>query len=669
MTQQALPSLSPWEVDMNPEQLAVIRHVTGPIRVLAQAGSGKTRALVHRIARLVEVEHVDPDLILAVTFSKKAADEMNVRLKKLGIAGARVGTWHSLCLEILKTDETEWATWEVDEKDRAKYFVKEAIGYKFLDWKNADLGQVCRFIGRCKANLFAPRDQGALDLAQKEGGWNGEKLIKAYEISQSLIEERGLLTFDDFLVFVHRHLTRNEQARRKWAGRWTFMLQDEAQDANLAQVEIAKLLASGHRNYMVVGDVAQAIYGFRGSTPVYLHEFDKDWPDAVTVTMNRNYRSGDEIVKVANNIIRPASIRLPEDMIAERRVPGEVRIVESTDYDAEADTLVKIVQDHTRTGEGDFDDVTALFRTNAQSRALEEALLKARIPYVVVGGSSFYERREVKDLLAYLRVAAECDDEGDGVKRCINSPFRFLGMKFVDKLMDMAKDRNNDWPSLVLETAKGAGIQGRQRESARDWAELIVRLTNIIRAKGPEAQPGKLLSFIVQRTNYLEWLKKEEGEESIESSHVANVHELIRVAERFTTVETLLEYIAENLAASKKQRKDKQAGGDRVLLMSIHRSKGLEWPIVFVAGMEEGSLPHYKGDPEEERRLAYVAATRARDTLILSYVRNKATKEGISEATPSHFLSDAGLLAFDPQGEDSGMPIDPETVDGGLAEE
>jgi len=644
LEQQSLPTLSPWEVDMNPEQLAVIRHVTGPVRVLAQAGSGKTRAAVHRIARLVEIEHIDPALILAVTFSKKAADEMNTRLKKLGVHDARVGTWHSLCLEILKTDGTQWAEWEIDEKDRAKVLVKEAIGYKFLDWKNADLGQVRKFIGFCKANLWAADSEEALAYAKKIGSWQAEKFVSAFKISQKLIEERGILTFDDFLVFVHQHLTSSEEVRRAWAGKWKFVLQDEAQDANFAQCEIAKLLAKDHRNYMVVGDVAQSIYGFRGSSPIYLHEFEKEWPDAVTITMNRNYRSGDAIVEVANNIIRPATVRLPEDMIAERKVAGDVEIQEAVDYDAEAENFVRIIKDHTGTGEGDYDDITALFRTNAQSRALEEALLKARIPYVVVGGASFYERREVKDLLSYFRVAAERDDEGDAVKRCINAPFRFLGAKFTERLMNDAKDRGNNWPELVRATSQGTGIQSRQRASAEDWANIVTRVGGWIKQGGDDSKPAAVLSFIVRHTDYTGWLKKEEGDETEDSSHVENVHELIRVAERFATVNDLLDYIDDNVNAAKRQRKDKQAGGDRVLLMSIHRSKGLEWPIVFVAGCNEGSLPLRKADEEEERRLAYVAATRARDRLILSYVRNRATKEGISEVDASRFLRDSGRL-------------------------
>lgn len=639
MTQTSLAGLSPWERDMNLEQLAVIRHVDGPCRVLAQAGSGKTRALVHRIARLINVENVDPEAILAVTFSKKAADEMNHRLRGLKVRDARVGTWHSLCLEILRTDKTEWAEWQIDEKGSAQFMVKDAIGFKFLDWKNADLGKVIKFIGICKANLWTPSSPEAIAHAGGE-----TKYLKAYEISQKLIEERALLTFDDFLVFVHRHLTRDPEALAKWQAKWRYMLQDEAQDANRAQNEIAKLLARGHRNYMVVGDTAQSIYGFRGSSPLFLHDFEKEWVDAKTITMNRNYRSGDSIVDTANKIIKPATVRLPEDMIAERHVTGKVETFEAVDHEAEANRFVDIIKEHTRMGDGDYSDITALFRTNAQSRALEEALLKARIPYVIVGGSSFYERREVKDLLAYLRVAAERDEEGDGVKRCINAPFRYLGQAFVARLMDSKADRGNNWPSLVVETATGAGIQRRQRASAEEWAELITKLCHQIAMKDENSKPRALLSFVINQTGYIDWLKKDQGDESEDSSHISNVHELVRVADRFENVNQLLDYIEENIGAAHKQRKDKQAGGDRVLLMSIHRSKGLEWPIVCVVGLQEGTMPLKRGDPEEERRLAYVAATRARDRLILTYVRNLATKEGINEAKPSRFLFDAGLV-------------------------
>jgi DNA helicase-2/ATP-dependent DNA helicase PcrA len=343
-------------------------------------------------------------------------------------------------------------------------------------------------------------------------------------------------------------------------------------------------------------------------------------------------------------------------MIPMRGEAGKVDARCFSDYDDEARGFARWVMEHRAEG-GGWADCTALFRTNAQSRAFEEALLGERVPYVVVGGASFYERREVKDLLSYLRVAAEMDREGDAVKRCINAPFRFLGTAFVERVMGTAAGMHGvDWTDVVRSVASQAGIQSRQRASAEAWATLIAGLRKRIAESDamdaiecpPEvpkvtvAGPAELLNDLVHQTGYIAWLEKEEGEESIESSHAANVRELIRVAARFRTVRELLTYIEENIAASKRQRKGSQ--GDRVLLMSIHRAKGLEWPKVWVAGMNQDVLPHHRGEPEEERRLAYVAVTRARDELVCGYVRTVATRKGNKKLPPSRFLVDAGLV-------------------------
>jgi len=649
--------------NMNPEQVEVIAHDDGPIKVDAGAGSGKTRALVHRIARLVHDKGVDPSRIMAVTFSKKAADEMNKRLRDLGVTTDAVGTWHAWCLRVLKEDRTEWAGWQVDESDRARFVLKDVLGYKYMDWKDADLGKVRRFIGWCKAHLWTPDHVEAMDFARTEfGPFNGRRAIEAFNTYNIMLNERGLLTFDDFLVFCHKHFASDDYNRARWAAKYDYCLQDEVQDENWAQKTLMAMLVAEHMNIMVVGDVAQSIYGFRGSKPDYLAQFEQEFAGAKIVNMRRNYRSGDRIVDVANKIIQPGEFRGP-DMIAERGVEGQVLCTRYVDFDEEARAFADWCVANVIENGGTWADSTALFRTNAQSRALEEALLSKKIPYIVVGGASFYERREVKDLLAYLRIAADMDREGDSVKRCINAPFRYLGAKFVEKVTDRAvasRPQNAaQWTNVIMEVAESERIQQRQKSSAREWCDIIAHLhremypeqydirgEDGLSTKKP-AKPSDMLNDVIHRTRYLDWLQKEEGEESIESSHAANVRELVRVAERFATVQELITYIEEQIASSKKQRKDGQAGGNTVLLMSIHRSKGLEWPRVWVVGCNEGILPHRMGDPEEERRLAYVAATRARDALMLSYVQNAATRAGVKKLDPAGFLSDAGLVEVD----------------------
>lgn len=660
LSKRSEASLPVWERGMNAEQLEAINHGHGPLRLLAAAGSGKTRVVVHRIMRLVQAEHVDPGAILAVTFSKKAALEMNDRLEQLGCEGARVGTWHSLCLQILREDRTEEGSWTIEDSGRGtstKPILKDVLGYRGMNWAGADFNAIKSFIGKCKANLFDPDSQGAKDLATQIFRFNAGRACEAFDRYNCQIREKCLLTFDDYLVFTAKHLE-NEDTRRAWASRWDYLIQDEAQDANFAQKTIANLLARDHQNYMAVGDVFQAIYGFRGSTPAFLADFESEWTDAKTIWLGRNYRSGAKIIDAANGIVRPARVPgyEPRDMIASRGVDGTAVAHVSEDLDGEAVSFVTWVKELTRTGENTYGDITALFRTNAQSRALEEQLLGARIPYVVVGGTSFYERTEVRALLGYLRVAAECGEIED-IKRCINAPFRFLGHAFVDRVM-AAADGGADinWTLLVDRVAQQAGLQARQRASAADWCRLIddaserIRIAqrpNASEAEKDRARPTTILGDIVRVTRFIEWLTKEEGEESIESSGAANIREMIRVAARFPTVRELIAYVDGTIRAAKKQREGGQAGGDRVLLMSVHRSKGLEWPHVWVSGFNEMILPHVRGDEEEERRIAYVAATRARDSLVLSYVRTLATRAGIKDAQPSRFLRDTGLIEPD----------------------
>lgn len=415
--------MSRWFAGLNPEQASVVAHERGPIAVLAGAGSGKTKTLVARIGRLIETG-VDARRILAVTFSKKAADDMNAKIAEKGVRGARVGTWHSLCYQILRDDRTRYAEWQIDQKDRHKTIVKQAMGYKHVDWKDGDLGEVRRFLGWCKANLWGAESEEAREEARRRFPSAAPLALDVYRVVETLLEEAGLLTFDDMLVRAHEHL-QDEPTRRRWAGRWLHVMQDEAQDANAAQVALADMLARDHRNYMIVGDPAQSIYGFRGSSPEYLTAFAEKW-GARVVCMNRNYRCGADIVQAANGAIRPAAVRLPEDLRPELPIRGAVRLVGAADLDDEAQELAAHVEAHVE-DRGAFADFCALFRTNAQSRAIEEALLSRKIPYVVIGGCIFYERKEVRDLLAYLRVAAGRDEDGEELRRCINAPFRYLG--------------------------------------------------------------------------------------------------------------------------------------------------------------------------------------------------------------------------------------------------
>lgn len=675
---------------LNPEQLEVAQHDRGPLIVGAVAGSGKTTALVRRVGYLVQARGVGGDRILALTFSVKAAKEMNERLWKLvPDSGARIGTFHSLGFQFVREELRLDKDWEVDDRDRYRTVVKDALGFRGMKWDAADLTAVLQYIGLCKAMCAPAATDSARDVAEEYyaeqpcGQRTPSLLAEAYFRAEELRQERRMLTYDDMLLETWKSLDGDPTIRARWAAKWDYVLQDECQDENLVQREIARMLAEPHGNYMVVGDPAQAIYGFRGSDPTGMLEFEAKW-SARVVHMNRNYRSGRAIIKVANRVLESMSegTHLGMTMQAERDYDGQVDVRHESDADSEAESVAQ------RMGELGADgtqwrDMVVLYRTNAQSRALEERLLGARIPYVVVGGTNFYDRKEVKDLVAYLRLAAGRGG-WDDVRRCLNAPFRYLGRAFLDKV-EMAgesAETGESWTSIVRELADGAGgLQQRQRVSAHEWAELVEAMARAIddhRKKLAEwqaaregmtdaqmvkaglevprpnlpndddeiqterflAAPERLIENLLDETGYIKWLTRDEGTESPENNRVSNVRELVRAAGRFTTVDALLDYIDETVRASKASRGGEQEAPDRVTLMSIHRSKGLEWPAVFVVGCSEKILPHGRGDLDEERRLFYVACTRARDYLHLSSV---AAIGETGNLPPSRFLAEAGL--------------------------
>jgi len=653
---------------LNPEQTEVVLHDKGPLLAVAVAGAGKTAAIVRRMAYLVKVRGVAPNRILAVTFSRKGADEMNERLVSLiGETEARVGTFHSLAYEILRKEGMADG-WNVDDRDRYRICVKDAVGYKELNWKVADVTLIVDFVGKCKAALARPDAPEAEEIARgfyrkaPSAKTVPSMLLRAYHRAEELRKDRRLLTFDDMLFDAVEAFQLHEELRNRWASRWDYVIQDEAQDQNLAQLMMGELLAKEHKNYCLVGDPAQTIYTWRGAQPSKLLGFEAAW-GAKVVRMGRNYRCGSVIIDAANKALDamdPAQ-RLPISMIAERGTTGEVVTKVFQDLDAEGQEIGSRVLAMAQDGKA-YGDIAVLYRTNAQSRAVEEAMLSARIPYRIIGGTNFYERREVRSLLAYLRLA-DGRGELEDIEKCINAPFRFLGRAFVERVTDGARrefaqikgtNQKINWTSLVRQVAQQAGIQTRQRESAYEWADMIdMASKGIALAAEPEApadqknlgKPAKLLEDIVRLTRYTAWLEKDEGEETTENSRVSNVRELIRAAGRFPTVKELLNYIDEVGKKARRARNEDGENPNKVTLTTLHRSKGLEWPVVFLVGVSDGILPHARcEDEEEERRLFYVGVTRARDLLHVSAVSNVSLGSKVIMTEPSPFITEAGLV-------------------------
>ncbi len=657
-------------VGMNPEQAQVVKHHQGPLLVGAVAGSGKTRALVHRIAYLIWVHLVDPARILAVTFSVKAAAEMNDRLSRLGVVACRVGTFHSLAWEITKSERQDLAQWDVDDRDQYRSIIKEATGFRGMDWKTADVTQLQAYIGFCKAELAKPGSERSLEIAvefiartPKPCSRNPGQWDEAYGRAEVERETRCLVTFDDMLTYAHDILSQDPEARARWQGRYDFVLQDEAQDQNHAQNSIAAILSQVHRNYMIVGDPAQSIYGFRGARPATLLGFESEW-SAQVVYMARNYRCGRDIVRAANGALEAMSARLDMSMVAERPEAGEVTTSLYENQDFEGEAVTREAQQLNQDGQR-WSSMVVLYRTNAQSRGIEEAMLSARIPYVVIGGVNFYERREVRDVLAYLRVA-EGRAGFEDVKRCINSPFRFLGRAFVDRIDAEPATKSDPWDQVAVRAAQGAGIQARQIQSVRQWAGVCATARAAIQAND---KPAAILEEILSATQYVQWLERDQGAESTENNRVSNVRELVRAAERFSTARELLDYVDDVIRRAKEAKLGQQ--GDRVTLMSIHRSKGLEFGTVWLIGANEGILPHGRAeDPEEERRLWYVACTRAKDRLRISCVDQVVIGGKVRPMSPSRFYAESGLTVQAPGACNPGMtPADQGEALAGVVED
>lgn len=658
---------------LNPEQTEAVLHEEGPALYVAVAGAGKTRVLVHRLARLVKVVGVDPAKVLAVTFSRKGADEMNERLKQLiGETDARVGTFHSVALEIHRMERLgcngEW-DWKIDDRDRYRVIIKEVVGYRHMNWKQADVTLITDYIGKAKSNLARPGTKEALDLAnefyQKSPSPKATPrlLMECYGRCEDIREERRLLTFDDMIFDVVEALQADETLRVRHASRWEWVMQDEAQDQALGQILMGALFSSDHRNYVLVGDPAQTIYTWRGARPEKLLSFEEEW-GAKVIKMSRNYRCGQVIIDAANKTLdsMDPDTRLPISMVCEKGTEGAITSTEYMSIETEGESVAAMIRDLTVDGDYQPRDIAILYRTNAQSRSPEEGLIGERIPYRIIGGTSFYERREVKNLLSYLRLADGFGNFShwmESMERCINTPFRYLGRAYVERVSQVARSHARmakksgepfSWLAVINEVNDQQGVRRNQRRGAVEWAEMIEDIRRIIKeakAEGAseeakaEAFPARILDRIVTETGYTEFLRKDEGEESTENSRVSNVREMVRAAGKFPTVRELLDYVEKTIKASRKSRNEKDP--NKVTLCSIHRSKGLEWPVVFVIGCAQGILPHGRAeDPEEERRLFYVATTRAKDELHYSYARSIAIGNSVVDVMSSEFLKTAG---------------------------
>jgi DNA helicase-2/ATP-dependent DNA helicase PcrA len=625
---------------LNPDQRDAVEYLGGPLLIVAGAGSGKTRVLTHRVAHLI-ASGVHPMNILAITFTNKAADEMRARVRSLvGEVADRmwVSTFHAACVRILR-------------------MTADKIGYNknFTIYDSADslrlVGQIIRDLNLDPKRFPAKGAQARISLWKNElvdaGGANDtafgpfdKKYAEIYSEYQHRLHRAGAMDFDDLLVNVVMLLRRNPDVLAAFQDRFKHVLVDEYQDTNLAQNEIVLLLGREHHNVCVVGDTDQSIYAFRGADYRNILQFERAFPDVYTVVLAQNYRSTQVILDAANAVISHNVERKPKELWTEVGSGDKIVRYYAEDEDEEARFVVSELKRLHRHEAVNWREMAVFYRTNAQSRVIEEFLIDADIPYRVIGGTKFYDRKEVKDAIAYLRCVANPADE-ISIRRVINVPRRGVGDTSLDKVSALAAEQSLGL-SVALRRAAQAGVSGAALRGINDFVTLVDSLVGEV-----EQDPAHLLRELLERSGYLAELRNEDTIES--QGRVENLEELIGAAEEFPDTNDFLEKV------SLVSDTDDIAGDDKVMMMTLHSAKGLEFPTVFIIGMEEGVFPHSRSllesaALEEERRLAYVGITRAERRLYVSHAWSRSLHGSRQYNPPSRFLDEIPLDLLDRRG-------------------
>lgn len=638
------------EHDLNPEQLEAVLHRGGPLLVFAGAGSGKTRVITSRIAKLLE-EGLSPSRILAVTFTNKAAREMRERIEAMAGETARhlwMGTFHSLCSRLLRIDgraiglENNFVIY--DDSDQMS-LIKEVLKAKNWDEdRTLQPRAILNEISSAKEKLWSP------EKAKEEATGFVEQIgAEAYATYQTLLRKANALDFDDLLYYGVRLFEQRPDVLEKYQERFLHVLVDEYQDVNFAQYRWVDLLSQKHRNIVVVGDDDQSIYAWRGADVSLLLRFNSDHPDARTIKLERNYRSTQTILKVAHEVIRHNRGRADKKMWTDNSEGVPVTLTQAGTERDEAMMIAQRVLDDVRLGRRAYRDFAVLYRTNAQSRVMEEAFLTMRIPHTLVGGQRFYERKEIKDMLSYLRLVYNVQDDVS-MRRVINVPTRGIGATSLQLLDQWSTARSLPLSFAVADQEMQSQIPKKAAGAMRAFLAMLEEARELAE-QGPVTP---VLKHIMQASGYLDMLKSERSEESF--ARLENLQELISVTTEYdesADSPNLADFLES--AALVADVDSMEEGGNSVTLMTLHSAKGLEFPVVFLAGMEEGVFPHSRSltsdrELEEERRLAYVGMTRAREELHLFHAHRRAVYGNPNFNARSRFLDDIPTEYLDERG-------------------
>ena len=626
---------------LNEQQKKGVFTTDGPVLLLAGAGSGKTRVLTHRIAYLIDELGVNSWNIMAITFTNKAAGEMKERVENLVGVGSDsiwVTTFHSTCVRILRRYadrigyDNNFAIYDTDDQ---KTVMKEVCKRLQIDTKQLKERTILGAISSAKDELISPPEY-ELNAA---GDYRKQKIASAYREYQETLRKNNAMDFDDLIMKTVELFKTDQEVLASYQKRFKYIMVDEYQDTNTAQFELIRLLAAGTRNLCVVGDDDQSIYKFRGANIRNILDFEKVYPEAVVIRLEQNYRSTQNVLDAANAVIRNNTGRKEKTLWTDHGNGNRIHFRQFDNAYEEAEFVADDIAGKKRNGIADYGDCAVLFRTNAQARLLEERFVVEGIPYNVVGGVNFYARKEIKDLLAYLKTIDNGRDDL-AVKRIINIPKRGIGAATIAKVQDYADLHEISFYEALCQADEVTGLTSKTAEKLKPFVNLI----NVFRSKVDFYGIKELLEDVIETTGYVKELEASDEEDA--EARIENIDELISKAAAFEETHdqpTLGEFLEE--VALVADIDNVEEGNNRVLLMTIHSAKGLEFSHVYMTGMEDGIFPSYmtivsddQGEIEEERRLAYVGITRAKEDLTLCYAKMRMVRGETQMNAVSRFV-------------------------------
>lgn len=647
---------------LNPQQKKAVETTEGPLLIFAGAGSGKTRVITNRIAYLISEKSVNPTNILAVTFTKKAAGEMQERVDKLladlkvnSISKTTIGTFHSIGAMILRNNANKidmTPNFSIFDTSDSENLIKDLLKQRNIDIKQIKPKSILNYISTAKNELISPKN-----FSIHYGGYIEDIVAEIYPEYQKQLKAQNSVDFGDLLYLTVKMFTENQDVLTKYQEKFKYIMIDEYQDTNTAQYKFAKLISEKNKNICVVGDDDQGIYAWRGADIKNIQSFEKDFDNVKVIKLERNYRSTKNVIEAAVSVIQQNNARVSKELWTAKGRGDEITIYQAKDQEEEGEYVVDEIRELQRKGIS-LSDIAVLYRTNYQSRVIEEELLRNGLPYKLVGGFRFYDRQEIKDILSYLRYVVNLKDELS-LGRVLNVPSRKIGPKSTAYLHKIAREVDCTLGELLLaafiitfpEHQERVEIKESLVKKVRQYIEELSKYKSAYYTFGriyldcQGANALEAVETVISRSKYIDYI--DDGSEQAEYKK-ENIEELKNVANSYVTrygSQSLEIFLQEITLIEQEQDKNKDGSGTNINLMTLHSSKGLEFKYVFIIGMEEGLLPHSRAftdedELEEERRLCYVGITRAKEKLYLTFAERRQTRQGYCNQIPSRFLGE-----------------------------